>query len=167
MLYQKMNLNPISDSGPDMDFEIVRLISGKQYAEAYQMLSNQLTPTISNLYNMALCMFEGKAYSASLEMLDETYSKLQPFMSHAIQGDAISESIQEVQRGYATYLNPVTDYYVSRFPCTLKRHIYRLKIDCYKALGRWSDLVRTADQLEHKDYKNVREALKEACGVVD
>ena len=157
-----MNLNPVSDAGPDMDIEIVRLISSHQYAEAYQMLSNQLTPTISNLYNMALCMFEGKAYVECLDKLEETYTKLQPFMSYAIQGDEISVAIQKSQRNNSTYLNPVTDYYVSRFPCTLKSSIYRLRIDCYKEMGMWNEVIQTAELLEHKDYKNVVEALAHA-----
>ena len=80
MLYQKLNLNPISDSGPDMDIEIVRLIAGKQYAEAYQMLNNQTNPTTSNLYNLSICMYIGEAYEACILQLDKAYEKLKPYM---------------------------------------------------------------------------------------
>lgn len=161
MLYQKLNLNPISDSGPDMDIEIVRLIAGKQYAEAYQMLNNQTNPTTSNLYNLSICMYIGEAYEACILQLDKAYEKLKPYMNYAIQGDEISQAIQSKQRGFNTFLNPVTDYYVSRFPCTLKNNILRLKIECLRKLEMWDEIVKTSHQLTHKNYKNVEEALAE------
>ena len=139
--------------------EVLRLMGLHQYAEAYLLLERQTNPSISNLFNMALCLYWSQEYTDCLLVLNRVdykipvYSFRQKVMSRRGQRLLIKQMSKE------SHLNPISEFYVNQFLDILKESILRLKVDCLSALSNWSELLVVASQLSIQEYENVQKAL--------
>ncbi|MGL5260792.1 MAG: hypothetical protein ACRC9P_00205 [Bacteroides sp.] len=142
--------------------EVLRLMAQQQYAEAYLLLERLTNPSLSNLYNLALCLYFSKEYSTCLLFLAKAQAKLPSYSLRHTRISPLGQKVLHQHLDQATYLHAVSEVYCTHFPNILQESILRLRIDCLLRLARWKELIATASQLKYKSYSQVLQAVAEA-----
>ncbi|HJD92934.1 MULTISPECIES: hypothetical protein [Bacteroides] len=154
---------PLPDPTPNMENEIIRLMDLNQYAEAYQLLISLTNPSVSNLYNIALCLFKSRDYAGCIIQLEKIESKLQVNRYHSLNTNQEYNRILNIQRAIDTHLNAISNFYVEHFSHILYDSILRLRVDSWAQLKRWDKVLQIATKLQFKEYDNINRAIDQAC----
>ena len=154
---------PSGDLNPLSELEVARMLDNGFYIEVYSWLVRKNSHTISELYNVALCLFAIEEYRECLVLLDKLIPKLNSLTPDKISFDRRLSKLFEKQKRLDIHKKAVTYNYVTRFATQFYDSVIRLKIDCLVKEKNWSDVVSNASKLIYKNYRNVEDALEKAC----
>lgn len=139
---------------------IALLITQNRYAEAYLLLQKELPNEPSTQYNMALCYYHACNYQQALVNLDKALFAL-PVNKGLSNNhtDQFYNNMRQQQNQQDDYLHAITRKYIASFDVLTRDAIVRLKTDCWLHLGEYTKVIELATPIEHKNYKNIAEAL--------
>lgn len=143
----------------DVETLILQLIVQQRYAEVYELLMHQQSPSTSELYNTALCLHWVGNFQGALSQLERIQLKPEVKMTNPLNAYAHYKVIKNKQNQTADYLHGISQAYVQTFPSHVHDAIVRLKIDCWLQLGDYAKVIIAAMPMAHKGYKNITDAL--------
>jgi hypothetical protein len=138
---------------------ILQLILQQRYAEVYELLMRQKSPSTSALYNTALCLHWAGNYQGALSTLERIQLKPEVKVTNSFDVYPDYKMIKNKQNQTADYLHGISDAYVQTFSSHVHDAILRLKIDCWLQLGDYAKVIIAAMPMAHKGYKNITDAL--------
>jgi len=147
-------------SSPNTEQLVVQLMMQNRYAEAYELLINQNPKTTASLYNQALCLHWSGNYQDALQRLESIQPERKTMMEQKPNSDHLNAAIRKKQNLTDDYLNVITEGFTANFPVSVQDAVIRLKTDCWLQLGEFSKVITIATPIEHKQYKNIEDALK-------
>lgn len=142
---------------------IIQLLGQKRYAEAYVLLQREAPNEPSTQYNIALCHYWAANYQEALTSLDKAQSAM---VNTSIKGESnipnsqLYNLIRQQQNQLDDHLHAISKNYVVMFTSLTRDTIIRLKTDCWLQLGDFSNVIKTATPIAHKNYSNIINALK-------
>ena len=142
---------------------VIQLLLQKRYAEAYEVLINQQSPSTAALYNMALCLHWSGNYRGALSRLERIQLTPQVSNGNQLQTDSDYRQIKNKQNQTDDYLHGISEAYMKSFPALGHDAVVRLKTDCWLQLGNYAKVIAIATPIAHKGYKNIINALKLAA----
>jgi hypothetical protein len=67
--------------------------------------------------------------------------------------------MRQQQNQQEDHLHAITKKYIASFDVLTRDAIVRLRIDCWLHLGEYAKVIELGTPVEHKNYKNIAEAL--------
>jgi len=144
---------------PDEEF-IVQLMLQSRFAEAYLLLKQSPQNHASTAFNLAICVFHAKNYQQAIIHLQHAWQNIPQNLNPKPLPDHIAQNLISLQKETEDYLRPLNEKYTSAFGEIFRDHIIRLQTDCWLLLENWQKTVETAKPIEHKNYRNVLNALR-------
>jgi tetratricopeptide (TPR) repeat protein len=140
---------------------VALLLTQNRYAEAYLLLQNESPNEPSTQYNMALCHYYACDYQQAIVNLDKAQSVF-PVVKGLTNNhtDQFYYNMRQQQNQQDDHLHAITKKYIANFHVLTREAIVRLKTDCWLHLGEYAKVIELATPVEHKNYKNIAEALK-------
>ncbi|WP_443945100.1 hypothetical protein ACJVDH_19615 [Pedobacter sp. AW1-32] len=144
---------------PDEEF-IVQLMLQSRFAEAYLLLKQSPQNHSATAFNLAICVFHSKNYEQAILHLEQARQNIPQSLNPKPLPDHIAQNLIDLQKETEDYLQPLSQKYASAFSEIFRDHIIRLQTDCWLLRQNWQKTVETAKPIEHKNYRNVINALR-------